>query len=165
MHYQRWRRKGTPERGQLADFDRFMQYVDQNGPVPPTRPDLGPCWIWTRSTIKGYGKFSTPTVRNIGAHRWLYQHLNGPVGALDLDHLCRVRRCVNPTHLEPVTRQVNLARGVRADSMSTRTHCSNGHPYDEANTGRTPDGKERWCRTCKREKTRARRQAGTLVKR
>ena len=62
----------------------------------------------------------------MGAHRWSYQHHIGPVPeGLVLDHLCRVRHCVNPDHLEPVTSRENTLRGegfaaVNADEASLR---------------------------------------------
>ncbi|MEU8186009.1 HNH endonuclease signature motif containing protein [Micromonospora carbonacea] len=129
-----------------------------------TKGDVEACWIWTGSkNHAGYGSFSIGRARRVGAHRWAYENLVGAVPAgLDLDHLCRVRACVNPAHLEPVTRRENLRRGVRTEHMAMRTHCPQGHPYDEANTGRT--GTVRWCRACKRDRNRQRRQAqaGTL---
>ena len=73
----------------------------------------GACWLWTASCSRnGYGQWNDGTGRMVTAHRQAYETLVGlvPVG-LDLDHLCRVRQCVNPDHLEPVTRLENLRRG------------------------------------------------------
>jgi hypothetical protein len=76
--------------------------------------DVAPngCWVWRKATDpNGYGRFWFDG-RMLGAHRVSYQLLVGPVPeGLDLDHLCRNRRCVNPSHLEPVTRRTNLVRG------------------------------------------------------
>ena len=105
---QRWRRG--------SDQDRFWRNVNKSGPAPSYRLDLGPCWLWTASTIKGYGQFHLHDSGDkcTAAHNWAYQNLIGPVpSGLELDHLCRVRRCVNPSHLEPVTRQTNCIRGAR----------------------------------------------------
>jgi len=75
-----------------------------------TKVEVGDCWLWVGATDRGYGKFY-PHRKTVRAHRWLYEQLVGPVPAgMDLDHLCRVRACVNPDHLEVVTRSVNLAR-------------------------------------------------------
>lgn len=73
----------------------------------------------------------------------------GPIpDGLDLDHLCRNRACVNPAHLEPVTRQQNIQR---SPLVGAKTHCAKGHAYDEANTGWTKNHNgnlRRWCRAC-----------------
>lgn len=78
------------------------------------------CWIWKRSlTPQGYGLVSTRnedgTLSYFGAHKWLYEKYNGKVPeGMQLDHLCRNRRCCNPDHLEVVTPAVNQQRGCRA---------------------------------------------------
>jgi hypothetical protein len=116
------------------------------------------CWIWTASTTPaGYGK-----VRINGqlryAHRVAYERHMGPIPeGLELDHLCRVRRCVNPAHLEPVTHRENMLRGEGVGSRCAAvTHCPQGHPYDEANTHRTTTGRRK-CRACNRIRAAARR--------
>lgn len=80
--------------------------------------DLGyktPCWVWKlRPYARGYGRYWT-TERVWQAHRYSWELHHGPIpDGLDLDHLCRNRPCVNPDHLEPVTRRENLRRGPRA---------------------------------------------------
>jgi hypothetical protein len=72
----------------------------------------------------GYGHLSRggKSAGNVLAHRVVYEALVGPIPeGLTLDHLCRVRACVNPDHLEPVTLAENFSRGNR------KTHCKNGH--------------------------------------
>lgn len=71
------------------------------------------CWLWKAYILKnGYGQFRIDNRTLIVAHRYSYILTKGEIGAgLDLDHLCRVRHCVNPAHLEPVTRQENIVRG------------------------------------------------------
>jgi hypothetical protein len=109
------------------------------------------CWLWQLSRFRnGYGQLSLarPTPRSRLAHRVVYESLVGfiPPG-LELDHLCRVRACVNPEHLEPVTSSVNK---VRARALIT--HCPHGHPYDESNTIRLPHNpSKRECRACRRQ--------------
>lgn len=72
------------------------------------------CWLWTGSTTDGYGNLTRDN-KTIYAHRLTYETLVGPVPeGLDLDHLCRIRRCVNPDHMEPVTRRINILRGYRS---------------------------------------------------
>lgn len=113
------------------------------------------CWIWQRGGVD-YGKaWSTTRRRWTGAHIVVYEAMVGPVPAgLELDHLCRVHRCVNPTHLEPVTHRVNMQRGEPGRHLRERTHCVHNHEFTEANTYRTPEG-YRKCRTCIARRTKA----------
>lgn len=105
----------------------FWAFVDQRG--------TDDCWIWTgHHASNGYGMFCVSHERKVHtllAHRAAYELLVGPIPAsLQMDHLCRVRDCVNPAHLEPVTRRENQRRGAGfvADLMA-RTHCKRaGHP-------------------------------------
>jgi hypothetical protein len=94
-------------------------------------------------------------------HRVAYELLVGPIPeGLELDHLCRNTRCVNPEHLEPVTGRENLMRAVSswAAKNAAKTHCPQGHPYDEENTKVKRDG-GRACRACGREFMRRKRAA------
>src|SRR5690349_17511921 len=97
------------------------------------------CWEWTASlNIGGYAKFSAGGKHGGWryGHRVAYEALVAPVDrSLDLDHLCRNRKCVNPAHLEPVTRRENLLRGdTIVAKMAAKTHCSKGHEFTEENT-------------------------------
>jgi hypothetical protein len=150
--------------GRKPDAERFWPKVEKNGPIPAHRPDLGPCWLWMASTTKGYGLFSMGGKLNrasTGAHIWSYTQLVGPVPeGLHLDHLCRVTRCVNPAHLEPVTCRENLMRGVGFTAgYAKQTHCVNGHPFDEKNTRVHPTKGWRECRKCDTEYNKRRRPA------
>jgi hypothetical protein len=71
------------------------------------------CWLWERGTYgDGYGCIRTPEGRHMGAHRYFYEQVNGPVPeGMELDHLCCTPLCVNPAHLEPTTHQENCKRG------------------------------------------------------
>lgn len=117
------------------------------------------CWPWLASENgHGYGQFTVyidGKMRARAAHRVVYQLLVGPIPeGLDLDHLCRSRICVNPAHLEPVTRRENLLRGITLPAAEVeRTHCPRGHAYDEVNT--YLHGGQRHCRACRRERMAA----------
>jgi len=110
-HLSRVDRHGRPDLPGPPVADRFWRSVTL-GPVPPFAPDLGECWPWTRAiSSKGYGKFSPQRGQHFLAHRWSYEALIVAIpDDLQLDHLCRVKTCVNPWHLEPVTRAENLRR-------------------------------------------------------
>lgn len=122
------------------------------------------CWNWKGSmTPYGYGTFGLKG-KNIRAHRLSYEHFIGkmiPVG-LQIDHLCKNRKCVNPNHLEVVTLIENVRRG---DSFSSKnrgaTHCVNGHAFTGKNvftithkSGRDEGKSERACRECRRIRER-----------
>lgn len=120
------------------------------------------CWIWTGATtrrVNGYGRFSVMGRLSL-AHRFAYEFARGPIPAgLEIDHLCRTPPCVNPWHLEPVTRSVNVRRGTAIEKsielQRSKTACPAGHPYDEANTYLVPGSNDhRQCRACKADANR-----------
>lgn len=111
-------------------------------------PNTG-CWIWTGGGKgNGYGVARSPaTGKARSAHRVAYEALVGEVPeGKEIDHLCRVKCCVNPAHLEAVTRSVNLRRRF------LKTHCPKGHEYTEGNIYIRPPGStragHRTCRAC-----------------
>lgn len=112
------------------------------------------CWQWLRSCR---GKYPTIHVqgKDLCAHRYSYELHKGPVpSGLTLDHLCRNTRCVNPTHLEPVTNRENVLRGIGPSAINAKkTKCPQGHVYSAANTRVSSSGK-RHCRTCHRFRMR-----------
>lgn len=101
------------------------------------RIEQGPaCWLWNGYVhpTTGYGMFTIKGVGSRPAHRLVYEELVGPIPeGLEIDHLCRVRHCVNPDHLEPVTRHTNIIRGdgprITRERAARRTHCKHGHEY------------------------------------
>jgi hypothetical protein len=108
-----------------------------------------PCWEWQRARLTGgYGAYFLKG-RNVYTHRFAYEQLVGPVpGGLQLDHLCRNTRCVNPVHLEPVTPRENKLRGTGITAINAKkTHCVRSHEFTPENTYIYPNGK-RSCRTC-----------------
>lgn len=115
--------------------------------------------LWTASRDgDGYGQFKLGS-GNPRAHRVSYVLAFGAVpNGLQLDHLCRVRHCVAPAHLEPVTGQVNVLRGqTPAATNVAKTHCPQGHEYDKANTYVDAKGR-RNCRHCQRIRARTYRR-------
>jgi len=114
-------------------------------------------WHYTHTlTAHGYGIFHHEG-RSVLAHRFAYEDQVGPIPAgLEVDHLCAVRSCVRPAHLEPVTHAENLRRaGAR------KTHCPQGHPYSDENTRLYK--RMRFCITCKREYDKRRYAASKAV--
>jgi len=113
----------------METIDRFWAKVNKTDS----------CWLWTGyCNPKGYGRF-TENYNPIFAHRWSYEKFIGPIPeGLVIDHLCEVKNCVNPEHLEPVTNKINLNRGKVGQKNAARhrskTHCRNGHEYTEENT-------------------------------
>jgi hypothetical protein len=130
-HYQRWAKYGDPNwvtsiwRTDCTDdpVERFWKRVQKTES----------CWLWLagHNGDDGYGIFRVHG-RPVLAHRFAYELLVGPIPAgMELDHLCRVRHCVNPDDLEPVTTRENILRGFgRGAIQARRTHCPRGHPYD-----------------------------------
>ncbi len=161
-HYKRWQKHGDPHvvlesSGQTGNYlpvePRIHEYseTDENG-----------CWVWTaaKTAEDGYGKLSVEGTLT-PAHRASYEVFVGPIpDGLDIDHLCRNRSCVNPEHLEPVTRRENLLRGqTLAAENAARTHCKRGHEFTDENTRIDSQGGRR-CITCVRayERRRSRRR-------
>lgn len=143
-----------------APTARFWAKVDKFGPVPEFRPDLGRCWMWTAYTRTGYGQIGLRNANGeherYDAHRVAYEDARGriPTG-MQLDHLCRVPGCVNPSHLEPVPQPENIWRGKKRDLY---THCPKGHEMTESNTYRIPSTGGRMCQQCRRDRRPAEKQ-------
>lgn len=123
--------------------------LEEAGKLVYTVEDRGftsPCWIWQRATTdSGYG-----VIRYHG--ELVYVHRLMCLGQIprgyDVDHLCRQKACMNPLHLEAVTRLENTRRAFRLPT------CKRGHPWTDANTYLRPDGSgRRQCRTCIRLRT------------
>ncbi len=150
--------------GNRMTVERFWARIDKNGPDGchfQTGHNLGPCWLWIGSVQVrgGYGRTADPRGdqgKRVLAHRLSYELTVGPIPpGKTLDHLCRVTRCVNPAHLEPVTDVENVLRGEGAPAKNARkVSCKYGHPLDSSNTIERADG-NRECRSCSRELQRA----------
>ena len=126
----------------------------------------GDCWLWTgRLDRDGYGRI-TVAQRPRYAHRVAYETLVGPIPVdFEIDHKCRIRHCVKPDHLEPVTHTVNVLRQIEATGMlfgrhvgtgdpasGDRDKCANGHLWTPENTYRMGDRFA--CKPCRRIRNR-----------
>lgn len=130
---------GRPPRPPLERFERQSQLVDSG------------CIEWTgRIDRYGYGQFRPGgrETTQMGAHRWAYEHHVGKIPkGLQIDHLCRNRKCVNPAHMEAVTPQVNALRSTSpAARNAQKTHCKNGHLLAGENI--YPNKRYRICKIC-----------------
>lgn len=134
-------------------IDLFASRVDSTGRQHPALADYidasGSCWLWTsRTNSKGYGIVKSKAAGTTLAHRVIWIALVGSIPAdVELDHLCRVKNCVNPDHLEPVSRAENArrSRGFRPRVYK----CPQGHNIHVVgrNSGRA-------CNECSRIKSR-----------
>lgn len=115
------------------------------------------CWLYQGSLDAGGYSCLRIDGGNERGHRVTWEALNGPVPqGLHLDHLCRVRNCVNVFHLEAVTPYENsVVRAIRKNGLPVRTHCPRGHEATPENSYYRPDGKGRNCLTCIRMRTDA----------
>lgn len=131
-----------------GDRERLLHKVEK-------QPDG--CWMWTGAVFKatGYGVFNARSDDGVWrphtAHRSAYLMFVGPIPeGFQVDHLCRVRLCANPTHLEAVTQQENNRRSnSRSARQARQTHCIHGHPLSGENLRIKRDGR-RECRACAR---------------
>jgi len=158
-----------PGRKALTPYQRLGKWISDGTVIEGP----GGCWLWTghlndggyaqtAMSAKAVGDYTPGARYRCTVHRWTYElHIATIPAGLDLDHLCRVRHCVNPWHLEPVTRSVNLKRAVGIGSQwSKRTHCKNGHEYTAENTYRSARDNARVCRQCQRDRNRNRKGRG-----
>jgi HNH endonuclease len=129
--------KGQHQR--LGRLDRFLAKIAVSSDG---------CWVWTAGVtrqVHGYAVY-----QGTSGHAWSYRYFVGEVATgLELDHLCRNKLCVNPTHLEPVTPTVNKRRSNCVSGINARkTHCKNGHAFTPDNILAKRGG--RGCKACNR---------------
>lgn len=122
------------------------------------------CWLYAGYfSTKGYGLIWNNTLQKFEkAHRVMYETFNGKIAeGLVLDHLCRIRQCINPEHLEPVTNRENILRGegIAAKNIK-KTYCKHGHLLENnVYIFRT----SRICRTCQNTRNRAYRNKKLIL--
>ena len=105
------------------------------------------CLLWQKTKVDGYGRIYWQNKMQY-AHRLAYEIENGKIpDGKEIDHLCRVRHCVNPKHLEAVTRIENRRRNNPFRQKHYKTHCVNGHEFTEENSLFRKNGVRR-CKTC-----------------
>ena len=130
-------------------LDRFVEKFELD-------PETG-CWNWAASiSRKGYGRFQVASKKAVEAHRVSYEIFVGDIPpGLEIDHKCRNRRCVCPSHLRAITHRENT------DHDRRKTQCENGHPYTEGSyyLYKTKHGVGRWCKQCFKFRYDRRKQA------
>lgn len=163
-HWKLWRRHGDPQGGKsnlkgLSAIQRFWLQIDKTDT----------CWLWTGNRTRlGYALFRNEFGNKEAVHVFAYRTLKEPIPAgLEIDHLCKVRHCANPQHLEAVTRQENIRRSdCPAGLHARKTHCIHGHKFSPQNTYIREHGRRR-CKTCTlraRQENRARRKQREQIK-
>jgi len=138
---------GESRRQCLGEMSRTLieRFLDKIGEPFDSHND---CWLWCGGkTGSGYGQIRNGR-RKMCAHCLSHELFIGPIPeGHAVDHLCRVRHCVNPDHLRALSHHENYGQA----SLS-KTHCKNGHEYSEVNTYRSR--RQRHCRICMRDANR-----------
>lgn len=141
-------------------MNSVLRYLKSRGVLTAAAPPglSTPCWLWTGTrNDSGYGTLSWNGKTRL-VHRLAYEASRGviPEGR-HLDHLCRIRHCFNPEHLEPKTPRGNVRSSpfTIASRNAAKTHCSKGHPFDATNTV-IINAELGWraCRVCRQQKSR-----------
>lgn len=140
-------RRGVSQMNKKTPEERFWGKVEKKEG----------CWEWVGSSSRGYGEMQWEHKLK-KAHRISYELLKGKIPeGLEIDHLCRNKLCVNPDHLEPVTKKENIRRMRVITRVQyviknrARTHCVNGHPLTENNIYIDSTDMRR-CKQCNRDK-------------
>lgn len=118
-----------PRKTREEAIERFFECVKLPAFEDLFKPSvLGPCWLWTAALSNGYGILCYENKR-IHAHRFAWTVVvERPIAfGRQLDHLCRVRACVNPDHLQPVSQSLNLHRMEVARADRANSTCRMGH--------------------------------------
>jgi len=135
------------KKGKTPDAQRMWKFIKYGKTIPKGKliPKLEtPCWNWTGAiNEKGYGVFHYDS-GTFKAHRFVYEYLVDKITeGLELDHLCRNKKCVNPEHLKPKPHIENVRAGINGSDdqwQRKKTHCKNGHKFTIKNTRITVRG-------------------------
>lgn len=127
------------------------------------KTDRNGCWLWTGClTNRGYGQIKVDG-RTVKAHRFAYELDVGPIPCSEeIGHTCNINACVNREHLVVGSHSEHMKRTFSGELNweALKTHCPQGHPYDDENTQRYgPERKWRHCRVCQRERMARLRQS------
>ena len=111
----------------------------------------GPCILWEGAIqSSGYGSVTNHAGGSVLIHRKVWEEARGPIPeGMTIDHLCRQKTCINPDHMEVVTRAENVRR-----ALAVQTHCKSGHPLSGENVRlytRANGLTYRVCRACRRD--------------
>ena len=127
---------------------RIQKILDNCMPIP-----WSGCLVWMGSLNHGGYANGSQDGKTVLIHRFVYKQIFGDIGDLVIDHLCRVRCCVNPDHLEAVTNKENIHRGnCQAAKNLRKDHCNKGHKYDHI----VKSSGVRGCSICRKEWNRLR---------
>lgn len=148
--------------------NRFIDGHSRRKPIQYVVEDRGyetPCWIWQQriDPQNGYGKKGGGKSRTLLAHRVYYEFFFGAIPAeSEIDHLCRVRACVNPEHLELVSHRENMRRGQGFAGRNTRkSRCPKAHSLSGDNLYQYRG--KRLCRACRAEYFSEKPKVGEMV--
>lgn len=139
------------------DSNQLDRFESKYTPEPNTG-----CWLWTGLLKRdGYARFDSHRT----AHRMSFLHWNGQIPeGKEIDHICRMRCCVNPAHLQAITHRENIAKSRGWEFNTKKTHCPKGHPYSGENLYMF--GTNRQCNICRRARSlafdRARKKKGVV---
>lgn len=134
-----------------ADMPNLVNFWSNVSVLTP-----GECWRWDGYlSSAGYGQWHPAKGDKRQAHRVAYEDMVGPIPeGLVIDHLCRVRSCCNPAHMEPVTIGENVMRGETMPAVyAAREVCIRGHALVEGNLKKFR-GRARECRQCDLDRKR-----------
>ena len=123
---------------QLKNYIEERITIDKNG-----------CWIWKNKPHKFGYSYGSINKKSWRIHRLSYIVFKAKIPKNKvIDHLCRVRNCVNPEHLEAVSQKENLNRG---NSKGKRKTCKNGHKFTKESTYFYKKGRYncKYCRICR----------------
>ena len=125
---------------------QLRRFEDKYIPEPNTG-----CWLWLGSLKPdGYSRFNA----RISGHQASFSHWKGQVPeGKEIDHICRMRCCVNPAHLQAITHRENVAKSGAWEFNTRKTHCPKGHPYSGNNL--YVHGTNRQCLVCRRARSYA----------